>query len=127
MTEDKFMKGTPPPILLPAKNYIFKISDENYLIRLPRSGNYHDIDPGFFDVDSGNFNIYDERSRTLYLPSITKVLFATKQYPDLKFNQFFVPYAITFEDAEVIIIGQIIDMMLPIDKTSDNTDDKTED
>ncbi len=110
--EDKYIKGTPPLALLPAKNYIFKIGEENYVIRLPRKGSYHEIAPEFFKEDAGEFNIYDEESKVLYLPSITKVLFASGQYPDMKFNQFFVPYSIKFEGEEVVIVGQVIDMLL---------------
>ena len=110
--EDKCIKGTPPMVLLPAKNYIFKVGNENYIIRLPRKGTYHALAPELFDENAGEFNIYDEKSKILYLPSITKVLFASSQYPDMEFNQFFVPYSITFEDEEVVIVGQVIDMIL---------------
>jgi len=40
------------------------------------------------------------------------VLFATNKYPDLKFNQFFVPYSIHFDDDTVTLTGQIADMLL---------------
>lgn len=109
--EDKFIKGTPPLALFPAKNYIFKVG-ENYIIRLPRKGNYHELAPEVFEEDAGEFNIYDEETKILYLPSITKVLFASSQYPDLNFNQFFVPYSLKFEDDEVVIVGQVIDMLI---------------
>lgn len=117
--EDQYIKGTPSAVLLPAKNYVFKISKDNYVIRIPKSGKYHDIDPEFFDVDSGEFDVYNEETKTLYLPSITKVLFATSKYPDLKFNQFFAPYIIKFEGDEVVVVGQVIDMMLVKDDQSE--------
>lgn len=110
--EDQFIKGTPPMVLFPAKNYVFKINDDNYEIRIPRRGDYHDLAPSFFPEDSGEFDILDEKSKILYVPSITKVLFATSKYPDLNFNQFFVPYVLKFEETEVIIVGQIIEMMV---------------
>lgn len=109
---DKILKGTPPLLFLPAKNYVFKATTESYVVKIPRKGAYHDIAPDFFPEDSGEFNIYDEEGKILYLPSITKVLFATKQYPALKFNQFFVPYSVKFEEEEVVIVGQVIDMLV---------------
>jgi len=108
--EDKFIKGTPPLVLMPAKNYIFKIDENNYMVKLPRKGKYHDLAPDIFDEESGEFNILDEDTKILYLPAITKVLFATSKYPDLKFNQFWVPYSIKFEEEEIIMVGQVIEM-----------------
>ena len=110
--EDKFVKGTPPAVLMPAKNYVFKVDKSNYLIELPRKGTYHELAPEIFPEEAGEFNIYDEESKILYLPAITKVLFATSKYPDLAFNQFFVPYSIKFEEDKILIIGQVIDMMI---------------
>ncbi len=114
MKDEKYIQGTPPAVLLPAKNYIFKITNEHFIIELPRKGNYHDIAPDFFPEDSGEFNIFDEESRILYMPAITKVLFAAAKYPDLKFNQFFTPYSIKIEDEIVIVTGMVIDLMLPV-------------
>ena len=110
--EDKYIKGTPSMIMLPAKNYVFKINEEHYEIRLPMKGNYHDLAPDFFPEDAGEFNIFDEEHKLIFLSSINKVLFATKQYPDMKFNQFFIPSILKFEKDEVILIGQVMDMML---------------
>jgi hypothetical protein len=112
MTE-KLVQGTPPLSLFPAKNYVFKVSDEHYVIRIPRKGNYHELAPDIFDEAAGEFNVFDEQTGIMFLPSISKILFATKKYPDLKFNQFFVPYSLFFEgDDEVLISGQVVDMML---------------
>lgn len=115
-TEERFVQGTPPLLFLPAKNYIFKVSEEHFIIELPRKGKYYDLAPDFFPEDSGEFNILDEDSGILYLPAITKVLFAVSKYPDLKFNQFFAPYTIKFEEDKVFITGMVINMMLPVDE-----------
>jgi len=112
--EEKFIRGTPPPVLMPAKNYIFKITNEHFVIELPRSGTYHDVAPDFFNEEAGSFNIFDEESKILYMPAITKVLFAAAKYPDLEFNQFFTPYSIKIDDDKVLISGMIVDMVLPI-------------
>lgn len=110
--EDKYIKGTPPMVMLPAKNYVFKSSNELYEIILPMRGNYHDLDPDFFPEDSGDFNVFDEKTKTLHLPVITKILFAISKYPDLKFNQFFAPIALKFNENEIVLVAQVLDMML---------------
>lgn len=112
---ERIMRGTPPMAFLPAKSFTFRVSQDNYIVRIPRRGSYKDIDPEFFTEEDGQFNILDENSRILYTPSITKVLFACKKYPELEFNQFFVPYSIVFEDEEVVLLGQIVDMVIPVE------------
>ena len=118
MSEDKkegnFIKGTPPMALFPAKNFVFKVEDEHFIIELPRKGHYVDLAPDIFTEEDGEFNIFDEETGTLFTPSITKVLFATKKYPDLKYNQFFIPYAIRIEGDKVALVGQVVDMMIAV-------------
>lgn len=116
MTEN-FIQGTPPAVFLPAKNYVFKHNEEHHIIKIPRSGKYCDLAPDIFTEDDGEFNILADNN-ILYMPAITKVLFAISQYPDLEFNQFFCPYSIQFEEDEVVIVGQVIDMMLNADEYS---------
>lgn len=112
--DEKIIKGTPPMVLLPAKDYFFKVKDEHYIITIPRKGNYHDIDPDVFSEDDGDFNILDDGYQSIYTPTITKVLFATKKYPDLEFNQFFVPYLIEFKEDTVNLVGQIVSMVIAV-------------
>jgi hypothetical protein len=88
----KFIKGTPSMVLMPARDYVFRVSNEHHIIRIPRRGKYFDIDPEFFKEEDGEFNVFDEGSNIFYTPTIIKILLATKQYPELDFNQFFVPY-----------------------------------
>ena len=109
--KDKFMQGTPPLLLLPAKNYIFKVNEEHFIIEIPRKGKYVELAPEIFKEEDGEFNIYDDESGILFLPSITKVLFAVNKYPELDFNQFFVPYSINIEDDKATLVGQIVEMM----------------
>ena len=98
---------------------MFRLLDtNNYIIELPRRGSYHDLSPDIFSIEDGEFNILDEQSNTLYTPSITKVLFATGKYPDLGFNQFFVPYSISFKEELVVLVGQIISMIPNIKETT---------
>jgi hypothetical protein len=110
--EDKYMKGTPPLCAVSARDYIFKVNDANYIVEIPRKGTYSDVAPDVFEAIDGGFNIYDEESKILYLPSITKVLFAVGKYPKLDVNQLFVPYSIKTGDDIVTLVGQIITMVV---------------
>ncbi len=111
MDKGKIIQGTPSMVLLPARNYIFRVSNENYVIEIPRKGSYAEVAPEIFDKDDGEFNIHDEQSGILYMPSITKVLFATSKYPDLKSTELFVPYLIKFTEDTVTIVGSVIEIL----------------
>lgn len=125
--KETIIRGTPPLSLVPAKNYVFKINKENYMIRMPRKGEYHKIAPDIFDEASGEFNIFDDESKTILLPDITKVLFAVHKYPKLEDNQLFVPYALTFEDEDLVITGQVVELMMQENDTeSEDRDEKEE-
>lgn len=109
--------GTPPMLLLPAFNYKFRISDEYEIINIPRKGKYSDIAPDLFDEDNGQFSIFDEETKTFYLPSITKVLFAVKKYPDLESDEFFMPYSIEIKDQESVdIVGKRVKILVSEDR-----------
>ena len=101
--------GTPTMMLLPARNYKFKVYPEEYNIIIPRKGAYKDIDEGAYTEEDGEFNILDKD--ILYIPSISKILFATSQYPELKDNQAFTPIALVVEKDRVQIIGNVIEML----------------
>ena len=118
-TEIKFsdpITGLPSLLLFPASNYTFKVSEKEYTIKVPRKGCYADLCPEHFKEEDGEFCIYDEESKVLYIPAITKVLFAVNQYPELEFNQFFAPIALIIEDDTVSLVGQVVEfttMMTP--------------
>lgn len=103
--------GTPTMVLLPARNYKFMVTEEEFVITIPKKGSYHDIDPDFFSEDEGEFNLYDGRSKVMFIPAISKVLFAAKKYPSLEANQLFAPIALKFKKDKVDIIGQVITML----------------
>ena len=105
--EPKEIFGVPTMLMLPARNYRFKIVLEQCEIRIPRKGSYHELAPGVFDELHGRFNILDEN--ILYCPSVTKVLFACAKYPALEPNQVFAPIAMIVEEEEVILIGQVLE------------------
>lgn len=106
--------GTPSLVMLPARNYYYKVVKEQHFIVIPRKGIYSELvgedSKELFEVE-GAFNIYDENSKILYLPSITKVLFATKQYPDLPQNHLFIPVFLVFSDEDVTVVGQVVEML----------------
>ena len=114
-TEGQVMLGTPPPAMFPARNYAFAIKEDNFVITIPRTGEYHELDPEFFPEDAGKFDIYNEETKLLYMPAITKVLFGTKQYPQLDPNHFFIPYVLAFKEDTVDIVGQIVEFIPNID------------
>jgi len=107
--------GTPTALMLPARNYKFKVYPEKHVLTVPAEGKYSDLDPELFDESHGEFDFLqfaeDEQSFTLFIPALSKVLFATHQYPDMKDNQAFTPIAITVKGEEVEIVGNLIEMI----------------
>ena len=125
MSEESTILGTPPPVMLPARNYCFKVKDEHYVISIPRRGSYHDLDPDFFPEDSGYFDIFDDEKKLFYMPAITKVMFADYKYPDLATNQFFVPYVYSIKEDTVDIVGQLVEVM-PYKAATESEEEPTE-
>lgn len=107
--------GTPTVLLLPARNYKFKVFEEKFVITLPRKGKYIDFDSEIFSEDDGEFNFlqYDnsKRHHVMFLPALSKILFATNQYPDLEDGQAFTPIAFVVKKDKVEIVGNIIEMV----------------
>lgn len=110
--------GTPTIALLPAANYLFKVHKKEHKVTIPRRGVYEKLDPKAYNKDDGEFSLFDKKNSVLYMPAISKILFATKQYPDLKSNQLFAPIALVFRNDEVDIIGQIVEMIEPTELNS---------
>jgi len=121
MTKKKVVKsewsdpqaGTPTMVMFPARNFQFRVSKEEYTITIPRKGNYAEIAPEIFSEEDGDFMVFDEDNAVIYLPSLTKILFAVEKYPALKNNQLFAPIALLLEDDEVRIVGQIVEILPP--------------
>ena len=119
-SDDSNNVGTPTMVLLPPKNYHFKVHGK-YKFTIPRKGTYNEIDQDFFAESDGDFNLLDEDSAAMYLPAISKVLFATKQYPMLEDNELFAPIVLKFNKDSVDIYGQVI-QMLELPKTTEQED-----
>jgi hypothetical protein len=107
----KLQVGTPSMVLMPARNYAFKVSKEVHTITVPRRGEYSEIEPNLFTKEDGEFELYNSRKRVMYLPAISKVLFATNKYPALEENQLFAPISLVFKKDTVEISGQVINMI----------------
>jgi len=107
--------GTPSALMLPSRNYKFKVYEDGYSIKVPRQGRYVDIDDKAFTKEDGEFKLLQfsesEQADVLYLPALTKVLFATAQYPDMKDTCAFIPLALIFREDEVEILGNLIEMV----------------
>ncbi len=109
--KDSINIGTPPAVLFPARNYKFKIINDNVTINISRTGSYVDLAPEIFTEEDGTFNLFDEGNNTLYTPSVTKVLFAEHKYPDMEANQLFVLIAFRIKEDSVDVVGQIIEVL----------------
>ena len=106
--------GLPPMLMMAANHYPYKIVHEKVKITIPRKGSYKDIDPAFFKdnpIGMEEFDIFDEETKVLFPPQITKVLLATERYPALKPNEVFVPIALIFREETMDIIGTIFEML----------------
>lgn len=116
--KDDVHMGTPTMVLLPAANYLFKVLKSEYKITLPRKGVYEELDHEAYSEKDGEFSLFDSKNNVMYMPAISKVLFATKQYPELNSNQLFAPIALVFRRDEVDVIGQIVEMLEPTELNS---------
>lgn len=101
--------GMPTLALLPAKQFKFNVSKKTFTLKVPNSGRFVDIDAEFFKEDSGSFEIYSEGNVNISI--LTKVLFATKQYPDLKGNQIFCPINFKLDGKDILVYGQVVSMV----------------
>ena len=110
--------GTPTMAFFPARNYHFKVVKNKHTITIPRFGEYNKLAPEIFSKDEGEFMLYDEKNSVMYLPAISKVLFAVQKYPDLTSNQLFVPVVLIFDEETIDVVGQIIEMLPPLNSTS---------
>ena len=115
--EPKFQDvvGTPVPMMLPARNYKFRVYDEEFSVTIPRKGKYVDLDSEIYTEEDGEFDLMQysrkDKAQIVYLPTLSRVLFATAQYPDIKDTQAFTPIALIIKKDVVEIIGNLIEMI----------------
>ena len=107
--------GTPTALMLPARNYKFKVFSETHTITVPVKGKYSDLAPDLFVDKDDEFDFLqcseEDESFTFFIPALSKVLFATGQYPDMKDSQAFTPISVTVKGDEVEIVGNLIEMV----------------
>lgn len=115
--EPKFQDvvGTPTPMMLPARNYRFRVYDEEFSVTIPRKGKYVDLDSEMYTEEDGEFDLMQysrkDKAQIIYLPALSRVLFATSQYPDIKDTQAFTPIALIIKKDVVEVIGNLIEMI----------------
>lgn len=107
--------GTPTPMMLPARNYRFRVYDEEFSVTIPRKGKYVDLDSEMYTEEDGEFDLMQysrkDKAQIIYLPALSRVLFATSQYPDIKDTQAFTPIALIIKKDVVEVIGNLIEMI----------------
>ena len=108
-TTETTLVGIPTMCLLPPKNFYFSVSEKKHKLTIPKKGNYYDIDKDYFEKDDGSFSIID--NEVINISAITKVLFGSKQYPDLKSNQLFCPSTMIVNKDTIDIFGQVVEML----------------
>jgi hypothetical protein len=108
------VQGTPPAALFPAKNYVMELQGQQHMIKVPRKGKYSDLDPDFFGDNAGEFRVTRADGMAIDMNMLSRILFATKQYPDLGFDQFFVINTIAVKGEDVIVVGQVIRALAPV-------------
>ena len=104
MTEQ--MMGIPTLTFMPPKAVKFSVSEDFLKISLPNKGRYVDLDPTFYTEEHGSFCIFEDD--VFNIPDITKVMFGTRQYPNIDDNQLFCPVTCVLEGDNVVIVGRIL-------------------
>jgi hypothetical protein len=107
--------GTPTAIMLPIQNYKYKEFTDQIAITMPRRGNLKEMAPNYPIEQDADFDFlqYDEEQKkyVISLTTISQVLFATAQYPELKKSQAFVPGLLIIGEDDVVVIGKLIEMV----------------
>lgn len=112
-SKEQTIVGIPTLAFLPSKNFYFKVQKDKHKITIPKSGAYKDLNKDYFSDEDGDFVILNDDNSVCYLSVITKILFASDKYPELKYNELFCPLALSFNDNTIDIFGQIISMLEP--------------
>lgn len=100
------LQGLPTLALLPARQFTFSVSEDTFMFKMPNKGKFSEVDTEFFAEDPGEFEIFSEGNVNISI--LTKVLFATRQYPDMADNQLFCPINFKLDGEEVVIYGQLV-------------------
>lgn len=113
------IRGLPSLCLLPAADYKLVLGEQNYIIEVPKKGNFKDV----MDEDDelgaesfvGDFVVYDDEEGVFYPPTFTSVALAMKLYPKLKSGegvfQIFSIKAIVTDENTVGVLGEVVDLI----------------
>lgn len=104
---DKYYKGLPSMLMLSAVDYAFSSDSIIHTIELPIRGKYSEVGTSAF-IETDDFELFNEESRSIDLPAVTKVMLACSKYPDLLSNQAFIPISIAICDNVLRIKGQVL-------------------
>ena len=113
------IRGLPSLCLLPAADYKLVLGEQNYIIEVPKKGNFRDIinEDDHLGLESfvGDFVVYDDEENVFYPPTFTSVALAMKSYPKLKSSegvfQIFSIKAIVTDENNVGVLGEIVDLI----------------
>jgi len=120
MEKNKIIKGQPGLVLLPSRLHSFKEVVASCVISIPMSGKFSELYPEFVELTKRNSAIDDfvvvlqaENCNQLMSVALIEVMFASKQYPDLKDNQIFSVSLISFDnkDNTLHIVGDVLEFM----------------
>lgn len=109
-------RGLPPAILLPARDYVYEEETKTVGIRLPITGKFSEIDPEFPSMQAGGdeFKLVRETktgNKMLYIPDISRIMFALRYYPKLELHQAFSIVGFEIEEESVVVYGKIISIL----------------
>lgn len=113
--EEVYIKGLPSLLFMQAVDYTMSHDANNYVLEIPRKGSYKDIAPEYFKDEDGEFNVFDDEKKVLYIPSLTKILLACNKYPQLDSNQVAVPITIKLLEDKIEIVYNVLSMVNVID------------
>ena len=120
MENNNIIKGQPGLVFLPSRSHSFKEVVASCVISIPMSGKFSELYPEFVELTKRNSDIDDfvtvlqeENRNQLMSVAIIEVMFASKQYPDLKDNQIFSISLIRFDNETntLHIVGDVLEFM----------------
>jgi hypothetical protein len=117
--KDDITSGLPSLCLLPARDYKLILGEDDYIITVPKKGNFKDIidSSDFVGIEAfdGEFTVYDDESGIFYPPVFTSVALALEVYPSLVNDassfQIFSVKAVVSKGEEVSIIGEVVSLL----------------
>jgi hypothetical protein len=120
MEKNNIIKGQPGLVLLPSRVHSFKEIVTSHVVSIPMSGKFSELYPDFVELTKRNSDIdgfvtvlKKEECNQLMSVAIIEVMFASKQYPDLKDSQIFSISLINFDNKTntLHVMGDVLEFM----------------